>query len=227
MTMRESRNHAAAGAAARGRTVSGDSHEFGLLALSPLALLCLAGVSAIAYYVFSQLQITSTEQTILTLLQYNVTLNPGMTAQQAIDMIHGSTDHYETIAGAIGWAVQIALLFMSFPPDTALLLMHRKHNTQMSPSLAEAAQTFVKIRNFLMIVLIGGDILTDMVYVANGHTLVVFNGWTPSLPSIGLLIVAMIYPAAICFVTVFVGKYLFVFIGALVEKIRFLPKAAA
>src|SRR5690242_20938285 len=117
--MRESRNGTAA---TRSKTANAaDNHEHGLLALSPLALLCLAGVSAVAYYIFSQLQITSTEQTVFSLLQYNVTLNPGMTAQQVVALLHGETDRYQTIAGAIGWSVQIALLFLSFPPDSALL----------------------------------------------------------------------------------------------------------
>lgn len=215
--MKESRN----GAATRGRTATGtDNHTHGLMALSPLSLLFLVGVCGVAYYIFSSLQITSTEQTVLAMMQYNVTLNPSMTAAQAVEFIHGNLDRYATIAGAIGWGVQIALLFLSFPPDSALLVMHRMHNRAMSPSLVEAAVTYAKVRNYLMGVLIGGDILTDMVYVANGHTLLVFNGWLPTFPAIGIAVIALVYPAAICFVTVFVGKYLFVFIGALVERIR-------
>lgn len=218
--MRESRNGAASATAARGKTVHTDSHEHGLLALSPLALLFLVAVCGGAYYVFSQLQITSTEQAVLNMLQYNVQLNPSMTAQQAVDLIHGNLDRYATIAGAIGWGVQIALLFLSFPPDSALLVMHRMHNRAMSTSLVEAAVSYAKVRNYLMGTLIGGDILTDMVYVANGHTLLAFNGWLPTFPAIGIAVIALVYPAAICFVTVFVGKYFFVFIGALVERIR-------
>lgn len=216
--MKESRNGAAA---PRARAASGaDNHAHGLMALSPLALLCLVVVCGTAYYIFSQLQITSTEQSVLDMLQYNVTLNPSMTAQQVANMLHGNLDHYETIASAIGWSVQVALLFLSFPPDSALLLAHRKYNVQMSPSLMEAASTYAKWRNFLMTILIGGDILTDMIYVANGHTLFVMNGWMPTLPSIGLAVVSLVYPAAICFITIFAGKYFFVFIGALVERIN-------
>lgn len=204
------------------RTNVHDNHEHGLLALSPLALFCLVLVTGVAYYIFSQLQITSTEQSVFGLLQVGVQLNPGETVGQVTQFVNGSIDRYQTIAYAIGWAVQIALLIISFPPTSALLRMHRKYNVDASVSLTHSAASIAKLQRFLMFTLIGGDVITDFVYVINGHTLMSWSGFLPSVagPSVGVLIVAVLYPIAICFVTIFVGKYLFVFIDGLVERLK-------
>lgn len=198
--------------------VSQDDHRHGMYALSPLALLVMSIVCALAYWIFSMLQITSTEQTIYGLLSVGVQLTPGLTGGQVFQYTKGTLDHNQVIAAAIGWGVQVALLMLSFPPDSALLRLHRKHNDQVAPSLAKQANAWGKARMFLMGVLIGGDILTDFLYVANGHSFVGLSGTT-----IGVLLVAIVYPTAICFVTVFVGKYLFAYIDALFGKLRLFP----
>ena len=205
------------------RTVNADDHhEHGLLALSPLALFCLVIITGVAYYIFTQLQITSTEQSVFGLLQVTSQINPGMTSQQISQFVSGNIDHYQTIAYAIGWAVQIALLILSFPPTSVLLRMHRKYNADASMSLSASAASYAKLQRFLMFTLIGGDVITDFVYVVSGHSLMSWSGFLPSFsgPSVGVLIVAILYPIAICFVTIFVGKYLFVFIDGLVERLK-------
>ena len=210
-------------------TMRTDDHRHGLYALSPLALVVLILISGGAYVVFSELQITSTEQSVLSLLQVGVQLHPDMTTGQVVAYLHGTLDHYETIAGAIGYGVQIALLMLSFPPDAALFSLHKKYNVAVpAPSLGRSASTLAKVRKLFMVILIGGDIVTDFVYVTQGHTLFLMNGWLPVMSSAntGVLIVGVVYPVALCFVTIFVGKYLFAFVDALVDQLLALTRPA-
>ena len=60
-------------------TVSADHHAHGYLAMSPLMLLGMLGLCVIAYWQFSQLQIASTEQTVLNMLTAGIQVTPGMT----------------------------------------------------------------------------------------------------------------------------------------------------
>jgi hypothetical protein len=170
-----------------------------------------------------QLQITSTEQSVFGLLNLSTAVEPGATAQQLQQFMNGALDRNQTIADAIGWAVQIALLMMSFSPDAALQALHRRHNNGVSASLVRSASSIAKLRKWMMLILIGGDIITDFVYVAGGHNLVVMHGIFPSLAdngAAGVILVGILYPAAVCFVTIFVTKFLFVFLEALFEKVR-------
>jgi hypothetical protein len=174
-----------------------DHHLHGWVANVPLALLCLVVLCA--------------------------EVKPGMTALQLSQLLSGNANRYSTIADAIGWSVQIALLTVSFPPDAALLSLHRKYNQVVSASLSRAALAYAKCRRLVLFILIGGDVATDFWYVVQGHSLAVWNGSVlPDIggSTIGLLIVGIVYPVAICFITVFVGKYLFVYLDALVERLR-------
>jgi len=36
----------------------------------------------------------------------------------------------------------------------------------------------------------------------------------------GIVLIGIIYPIGICFVTIFVGKYMFVFLDALIDKLK-------
>jgi hypothetical protein len=200
-----------------------DEHSMGMRALSPLMLLCLIIVTGIAFWFFTQLQISATEQSVFGLLNLGYTVTPGETADQIQAFAAGSLDRNQTIADAIGWAVQITLMMISFSPDSALLMLHRKFNNGASASLARSAAGIAKLRKWMTVILIGGDILTDFVYVVQGHNLVVVHGLIPSLSSAsaaGVILVGIMYPTAVCFVTVFVGKFLFVFIEALFEHLR-------
>jgi hypothetical protein len=192
-----------------------DDHRHGLYALSPLTLLVMVAVCAIAYWIFSTLQITSTEQTVYGLLQVGVQLTPSLTGAQVWQYTSGSLDHYQVIAAAIGWSVQIALLILSFPPDSALLRMHRRYNDQVTQSLTMRANVVAKVRTLMMVLLIGGDIATDFWFVASGHAFLGLSGAT-----IGVLLVAVIYPTGICFITIYVGKYLFAYLDALIGRLR-------
>jgi hypothetical protein len=57
-----------------------------------------------------------------------------------------------------------------------------------------------------MYVLVGGDIVTDMLYVLDGRQ--VFAGFSFAPNGFGVLVVAILYPIAICGVTIFCGMEL-------------------
>ncbi len=174
--------------ARRARTVEGSLAYGGESHTSPLWLLATAAICGIAWFIFSILQITSTEQAVFHMLQSTFTIKPGMTAQQLLDLQNGSMDQTNLEAAGIGWAVQIFMLLLSFPSE------HYIH-----PALGRA-------RRFVMYILVGGDILTDGLYVLNGHQ--VFNGFSFASGGFGVLVVAILYPVAICGVTVFCGMEL-------------------
>src|SRR5437763_9491643 len=102
--------------ARRAETIAADHHAHGYLALSPLMLLGMTIVCAIAYYVFSQLQIGATEQAVLNILQSGLIITPGLTGRQITDFMYGRMNRDQTIADGIGWSVQIALTLIAFPP---------------------------------------------------------------------------------------------------------------
>jgi hypothetical protein len=206
--------------AAKTRVLEPDHYANGFAADSPLALGVMFLLCAIAYGIFSVLQITSTEQTILELLSVSVTLQPGLTQNQFHQFMSGSMDRYAIIADAIGWAVQVALTTIAFSPNSGLQSLHRRFG-EVSPSITRSVSSFAKWRSFLYVVLVGGDIVTDFYYVVQGRNLI--PSWNGALPDIsssafGVVLVGLVYPAAVCFVTIFVGKYMFVYLGKLVSK---------
>lgn len=168
-----------------GGTVEGSLSYGGEAHTSPLWLLATAAICGIAWFIFSVLQITSTEQAVYHMLQSTFTITPGMTAQQLLALQNGSMDQTNLTASGIGWAVQIFMLLLSFPSE------HYIH-----PRLERG-------RRFVMAILVGGDILTDALYVLNGHQ--VFSGFGFAPGGFGVLIAALLYPVAICGVTVFCG----------------------
>lgn len=201
-------------------TIATDDHRHGLYANSPIALFVLFVICTAAFVIFSLLQITSTEQTVFDLMQIGIQLKPGLTGDQAAQLLNGTLGHNQTIASGIGWGVQIALLMLSMPPEHALAMMHRKYNQVISASLARHAERTAKARTIIMWVLIGGDILTDFYYVIQGQGFS-WDGWHPSFTgSVGTLLVGLLYPTAVCFVTIFVGKYMFSYLDALIDVFR-------
>jgi hypothetical protein len=184
----------------RGTTVEGSIAYGGEAHTSPLWLLATAAICGIAWFIFSILQITSTEQAVFHLLQSTYTLQPGMTAQQLLDLQNGSMGQTNLEAAGIGWAVQIFMLLISFPSEHYI-----------TPGLDRA-------RRFVMYVLVGGDIVTDAVYVLSGHQ--IFNGFGFAPGGFGILLVAIIYPIAIAGVTVFCGLELAHRIDRLFGRLR-------
>jgi len=203
-------------------TVSADHHAHGYLAMSPLMLLGMLGLCAIAYWQFSQLQIASTEQTVLNMLTAGIQVTPGMTGDQIKQFMQGQLDHDQTIAYGIGWSIQIALTLISFPPTSSLVMLHRKFNNDPGSSLTELATKYAKWQRFLSWTLIGGDIVTDFLYVAENRMSIQWDGMWPSITgfNFGIILIGIIYPIGICFVTIFVGKYMFVFLDALIDKLK-------
>jgi hypothetical protein len=181
-------------------TVEGSLASGGEAHTSPLWLLATAIICGVAWFIFSILQITSTEQAVFHMLQSTFTIQPGMTAQQLLDLQNGTKDQTGLEAAGIGWAVQIFMLLLSFPSEHYIL-----------PTLGRA-------RRFVMWVLVGGDIITDMLYVLDGHQ--VFSGFGFAPGGVGVLIVAILYPIAICGVTVFCGMELAHRLDRLFSRIR-------
>jgi hypothetical protein len=203
-------------------TVAADHHAHGYLAMSPLMLLGMFGVCAVAYWLFSQLQISATEQTVFNMLSSGIQVTPGMTGDQVKEFMQGQLGHDQTIAYGIGWSVQVALTLVSFPPTSALLMLHRRFNNDPGTSLTEAATRYAKWQKFMSWALIGGDVLTDFLYVVENHMSIQWDGLWPNIQgfSWGIILVGIIYPTGICFVTIFVGKYMFVFLDALIDKLK-------
>lgn len=208
--------------ARKAETISADHHAHGYLAMSPLMLLGMTLVCAVAYFVFSQLQIGATEQAVLNILQSGEIVTPGLTGRQISDFMYGRMDRYQIIASAIGWSVQIALTLIAFPANSLLLSLHRRFNSDPGASLTESADKYFKWRRFCTWVLVGGDVLTDFLYVIQDHMTI---NWSSFLPDItitnpGVLVIGIVYPVAICFITVFVGKYMFIFLEGLIDELR-------
>jgi hypothetical protein len=183
-----------------GMVVEGSLAHGGEAHTSPLWLLATAIICGVAWFIFSILQITSTQQAVHHMLQSTYTIDPGMTAQQLLDLQNGSKDQTSLIAAGIGWAVQIFMLLLSFPSEHYIY-----------PALKRG-------RSFVMYVLIGGDVLTDMLYVLDGRQ--VFSGFSFAPNGFGVLVVAIIYPIAICGVTVFCGMELAHRIDKLFSRMR-------
>jgi hypothetical protein len=171
---------------ARGPIVEGSLSSGGQEHTSPIWLLTTAGVAGLFWFIFFVIQITGTEQAVFTFLQSTITITPQETAGQLLAMQQGSLDSTNMIASAIGWSVQLMLLVASFPTE---------HYTTYHIGRA---------RRYAMILLIGTDWLTDMLYVLHHRT--VFDGFLHFAPGgFGILIVALIYPIAVTAVTVFAG----------------------
>lgn len=173
----------------------GDAHT------SPLWLLATAGIAAVAWFIFSTIQITGTIQAVFNFLQTTVTVTPGMTAQDLLKLQQGSLDSNELIANAIGWAVQIVLLIATFPSEHYI------------------AAHLGRARRFVMYALIGANWITDAMYVLQGRT--VFDGFLHLAPGgFGILIIAVIYPIAVTSITVFCGVEVAHRLDRLIGRIR-------
>lgn len=204
-------------------TAGQQQHWHGLYGMTPIALLVMIIICGIALWVFTNLQITGTENSVYGLLQMSTTYPPNATAGQVAQYLNGQLDRNQTIADAIGWGVQIVLWTVTLSPDAALVLIHLKHNDTPQHYLARNAAMLGQIRLVLMWLLIGADISTDFIYVVQGHTLFMMDGWHPSIVNMaaaGTILVGLMYPAVIIFINVFVAKYLFAFIEALFSKLR-------
>lgn len=196
-----------------------DNHMHGIYALSPIELIGLVIVCAVAFGVFSVAQVTNTENAVYSIMQVSFTHNAASFSQVA-SLMNATIDRNQRIADIIGWSVQIALVFVAFTPVQALASMHRRHNSIVTVSLAKHADFLGKLCKIMQWTLIIGDVITDFWYVAQGQALIAWDGWHPSFPNPGLLVIAIVFPVGICFVTIFVGKFLFVFLDALINKAK-------
>ena len=199
-------------------------HWQGLHTMTPLALLAVLVLLAIVVWIFTLLQITGTENAVYGLLQLSATTTTSTIAAQPGAYLAGHpTSPDQTLAGAIGWGIQVVLLSLTLSPDGALVLIHLKHSDIPGQYMTQHAVFLGKLRGLLLVLLIGADILTDFLYAIQGHTIFVMDGWHPALPSTaaaGTLVVGLLYPAVLIFITVFGVKYLFALVSALAHKLR-------
>lgn len=189
-----------------------DDHRQGMTAQSPIELFIGFVVFAGFWIVFSLLQISATQDAVFGFLQLGVRPPSTMNGQQILDFVNGSLDRNHMIASAIAWAVQLFLFGLSMPSDRQFLHAHKKHNHDaVSKSVADKALLMAKIKSFVTFVLVGGDILTDFLYAAYGHSLIAGFSFIfiPNIGNWGALLVAFLYPIAICGVTVFAGAEAF------------------
>jgi hypothetical protein len=190
-------------------TVAADHHIHGFTATIPIPMALSFLACAAAWWIFSQLQIASTEQAVLGLLRSGVMVSPSMTVPQVRAMIDGDLQRDMVIATAIGWAVQLQILVFSFPVHRVLLAAHQRDTLPVSASINRTAVTMAKVQKFLAMALIGADVLTDMMFVLADRkigTNTIFGIVPlPSADGWGILIISAVYPMAICSVTVFFG----------------------
>lgn len=196
------------------KTMRDDDHRQGMVSNTALTLLLTFIVLGVLWGVFTILQITSTEQAVLGLLQAGVAIQPGMTVNQAVQFMQGSLDKNQQIANAIGWGVQAFLYMIAFPPDSTFLRMHRKTKQAGSTpeSLMRTARRLSRLKTFLTIVLVAGDVVTDFLYVVSGHAIFPVGG--------GILLAGLLFPAAVCGVTIFCGRAAIHSLEALVDTLR-------
>lgn len=181
--------------------VEGSVSSGGEAHTGPLWLLTTAGIFGIAWFIFSTIQITGTIQTVFMFLLSTITVTPGMTAQDLLKLQQGSLDSTELIANAIGWAVQIVLLIATFPSEHYI------------------TAHLGRFRRLVMWVLIGGDLLTDALYVLRGRT--IFDAPFHLAPGgLGIMIIALIYPVAVTAITVFCGVELAHRVDRLLSHLR-------
>lgn len=191
------------------KVLSPEDHENALTTSSPAGLLLSTIIYGAAFVIFSQLQIASTEQAVYGFLGMNVYVPPGSTASQITAFTSGNMDKAQVIASAIGWGVQLAMFMIASPSDRVFLAVHKKYSKQSSASILENAAKLAKFKQFLVFMLIGGDILTDFLYVIAGHNLIGGSilGFIPlpsnDLGTFGIFIVGIMYPCVICLITIF------------------------
>ena len=190
-------------------TLAADHHAHGFTAVVPIPMALSFIACAGAWIIFSQLQIASTEQAVLGLLQSGVQVTPGMIVPQVQAFKDGNLQHDSTIATAIAWAVQLQILIFSFPVHRMLLASHKRGSLPTSASITRSAISMAKAQKLLSMLLIGADVVTDALYVLSGKTIGTGNIFgiipLPSTAGWGILLISLVYPIAICSVTVFLG----------------------
>lgn len=176
---------------------------------------------------FTFLQMTSTEDSVFGLLQEGVTVPPKATPQQVVDALNGTMDRNHLIGFAIALSVQLFLTMLAFPTTRALLTAHRKAaaSTPHSASTGQEAMAMAKWQQIVCRLLVGADVLTDFLYVINGHN--VFAGsllgvvpWINPNGGLGIIVVGLVYPLAVCGATVFFGNIAFKRLGSFFHRVR-------
>lgn len=188
-----------------------DDHRQGITAQSPIEY--LAGVILFGgmFIAFSLIQAMSTRDAVLGFLQGHVAIPSGTSPLDVLKIVNNSYDHNMMIATAIAWSVQSVITWMSFPSDRAFLLAHRWHNFATTSSMSQTVELRSRMKTFLTWTLISLDVVTDMMFAAEGHTLV--SGFSmkiiPLISDPGALIVTLMFPIAVCTITIFSGPEAF------------------
>jgi hypothetical protein len=203
-------------------TMGADDHRNGMVAQSPMEYLMGFLFFGAVFIIFTLIQTTTSVNAVLSFLQSGMTVPSGLAGQQIGQFLQGNLDRNQTIAYAIAWGVQAYLIWFGFPSDAAHLLAHKKYTQFMSASLSEKAEFRAKLKNFIALILIGGDVVSDALYVLQGHTVIAgFNLLIiPNVTNMGVLLVAILLPVATCGVTIFFGPEAFRRLDGLISCLR-------
>jgi hypothetical protein len=211
---------------------SADESSHGTYALSPLKIVIQLGVSGIFFIGASIFQTTGTEQSVLHNLLSTLQVTPMMIFQQTSNFLAGKLDFYQGIAFAIGFGVQFTLFMIAFPASSAYTILHRRYNPAPDGEMSEGATTIKKWQDIAMRVIIGGDLLTDVLYITNnenflnhGHQVFSMVLWIIPWPNLdganaGILVVGVLYAALLCFVNVVSVKMFVAYLEILLLRMR-------
>jgi hypothetical protein len=213
-------------------TIAADDHRHGWNADDPITdLITFLGYGGLWFF-FTFLQMSSTQDAVFGLLQTGFVANPNETSQQIQAAMNGSLDREHLIAIGIALSVQASLMTLAFPVARSLLLAHKNSKLPSSSSTGAEALKLDKWKSTLVTLLVVGDVVTDFLYVLQGHN--VFGGsvtlflfsipWFSSGMTIqaaaGILLVGIIYPAAIFVATVFFGNIAAKRLGSLIHRLK-------
>lgn len=186
----------------------------GHLALSPLKLLIMLGVSGIFFAGASIFQITGTEQATFSNLLSSIQVTPFMVLQQCHDFLSGKLDFYNGVAFAVGFGVNFTLLIATFPATAAYVVLHRHYNPTPDAAMSEGAAKIKHWQDIAMRAIIGADLLTDLLYitqhpnfVSKGYQVFSFIIWFIPWPNFdgpraGIFVIGVLYALLLCFVSV-------------------------
>jgi hypothetical protein len=207
------------------QTLQSDDHQHGWNADDGMIDLLTFVAYGGGWIFFTFLQMASTEDSVFGLLQSNVTVVPSSTPQQIQDALNGSLDRNHLIAFAIALSVQLFLTTLAFPATRALLLAHKKTTSPSSASTGSEAAKMARGQRIITQILIAADVLTDFLYATAGHN--VFAGtffwFIPAINphgGLGVLLVGLVYPIAVCGATIFFGNLAFKRLGSFIHRIK-------
>ncbi len=227
----------------RRRRTTGDSGDInnpthivdaspGGLAMSPLRVVIMLGVSLVFFAGVTVFQTMGTEQAVFSNLLHDIQLTPAMIIDQAHRFFQGKLDFYEGVAFACSFGVQFVLLTVAFPAAAAHAILHHHYNVVTTSEMSEGASTIKQWQVAITKVIVGAELVTDVLYVtqhntivASGHQVFSFFFWFipwPNLdgPNAGILLIGILYGCLLCFTNIISVRMVVTHLEILFLKIR-------